>query len=376
MHRLALGPRASAHGVVGLRESNDAIATPGERLDGMTSSHDDRLGVSYVMPVLNEVEHIERAILSLVDQDYDGPFEIVLALGPSVDGTNDVIEALARDDRRIRRIENEQGSTPGGLNAAIRASVHPFVVRVDAHSVLPSDYTRIAIDTLERTGADNVGGVMDARGETPFERAVARAYRARVGLGGTPHHVGGKEGPSETAYLGVFRRERLVEVGLFDEEIKRGQDWELNRRLRATGGVVWFTPDLRVTYRPRSSLRRLVRQFVATGLWRGELARRYPLSNSVRYFIPPIMVLGFALGLVAGVVGLVLGVWPLAAALVVPALYLAFVVVASIPVIASDGIRSALWFLVVLPCIHFGWGIGFVLGFLKLTRNITAHTGR
>ncbi|MDQ1588229.1 MAG: succinoglycan biosynthesis protein ExoA, partial [Microbacteriaceae bacterium] len=42
----------------------------------------------------------------------------------------------------------------------------------------------------------------------------------------------------------------------------------------------------------------------------------------------------------------------------------------------QDGFRAALWFLIVLPCIHFCWGIGFVLGYLSLTRNITAHTGR
>ncbi|MBC7723359.1 MAG: glycosyltransferase family 2 protein [Burkholderiaceae bacterium] len=345
----------------------------------MASMSETLPGVSYVMPVLNEVDHIESAVLSLTAQDYAGPFEVVLALGPSVDGTNAVIDALAREDPRIRRIENELGSTPGGLNAAIRASSYPIVVRVDAHSVLPPDYTRIAVATLQRTGADNVGGIMKAVGQSPFERAVARAYGARVGLGGTPHHVGGTEGPSDTAYLGVFQRHRLVEVGLFDEDIKRGQDWELNRRLRATGGTVWFTPELVVVYRPRSSLRRLVRQFVATGIWRGELARRFPRSNSVRYFVPPAMVVGVTAGLVLGVIGLavggVAGAW-LTAALAVPALYTAFVVVASAAVVKTDGAHSASWFLVVLPCIHFGWGIGFVLGFLQLTRNITAHTGR
>ncbi len=345
----------------------------------MTTPLEAMPGVSYVMPVLNEVDHIEAAVLSLVSQDYLGPFEVVLALGPSVDGTNRVVEELAAADPRIRRIDNELGSTPGGLNAAIRASSHPVVVRVDAHSVLPSDYTRIAVETLIRSGADNVGGIMEARGETPFERAVAHAYGARAGLGGTPHHVGGKEGPSETAYLGVFRRDRLVEVGMFDEGIKRGQDWELNRRLRATGGTVWFTPALKVTYRPRSSLRALIRQFVATGLWRGELARRFPQSNSLRYLIPPLMVLGVTVGLLVGLLGLALigsGWGALTLAFLVPAVYLLFVLVATAPVVRSDGYRSALWFLVVLPCIHFAWGIGFVLGSLKLTRNITAHTGR
>jgi succinoglycan biosynthesis protein ExoA len=331
------------------------------------------------MPVLNEVDHIEAAVLSLIAQDYEGDFEIVLALGPSVDGTDDVIRALAAADPRIRRIDNPLGSTPGGLNAAIRASGHPVVIRVDAHSVLPTDYTRIAVATLLRTGADNVGGVMLAQGTTPFQRAVARAYGSRIGLGGTPHHVGGKEGPSETAYLGVFRRDRLLEVGLFDERIKRGQDWELNRRLRATGGTVWFTPELIVTYRPRSSLRALMRQFVATGIWRGELARSFPSANSVRYFVPPVAVVGVSASLAVGAVGLTrLGRsgGRLSAALALPGLYLGIVAASALPVIRLDGLRTALWFALVVPCIHFAWGSGFVLGFVRLTKNITAQTGR
>lgn len=340
----------------------------------------DLPGVSYVMPVLNEVSHVRAAVDSLLAQDYEGPFEVTLALGPSIDGTTELVEELSAADPRIRAIENEIGSTPSGLNIAIQASVYPIVIRVDAHSVLPPDYTRIAVETLQATGADNVGGLMDAHGETPFERAVARAYGSRVGLGGTPLHVGGQEGPAETVYLGVFQRHRLLEVGLFDEDIKRGQDWELNRRLRATGGTVWFTPRLTVTYRPRENLGRLARQFVSTGIWRGELARRFPAANGLRYFVPPVTVLVVAIGIVLGVVGIVQGTlgapaW-LALALIVPAFYLLLVIVSAFGVVGPSDPRAMGWFLIVLPCIHFCWGIGFVFGFFKLTRNITAHTGR
>ncbi|MBT1544955.1 glycosyltransferase family 2 protein [Curtobacterium aurantiacum] len=338
-------------------------------------------GVSYVMPVLNEVTEVRAAVGSLLDQDYTGPFEVILALGPSIDGTNELVAEMSAADPRIRAINNPVGSTPAGLNVAIRASVHPVVIRVDAHSVLPTDYTRIAVRTLLDSGADNVGGIMRAEGRTPFERSVALAYGSRVGLGGTPHHVGGTAGPAETAYLGVFRRERLFDVGLFDEGIKRGQDWELNRRLRQTGGTVWFTPELVVTYRPRPSLKRLVRQFVATGLWRGELARRFPANNGLRYFVPPAMVAAMALGIVAGLVGIVGAVLgtPLAWALlgfVVPAVYLLFVVLGSVVVARRSGLPTLLWLLVVLPCIHVGWGLGFIIGFLTRTSELTTHTGR
>ncbi|MET3567276.1 MULTISPECIES: glycosyltransferase family 2 protein [Microbacteriaceae] len=337
-------------------------------------------GVSYVMPVLNEVTHVRAAVDSLLAQDYAGPFEVTIALGPSMDGTTQLVEELAAVDSRIRVVDNVVGSTPAGLNLAIRESQYPIVIRVDAHSVLPPDYARVAVETILETGADNVGGLMDAQGTTDFERAVARAYGSRVGLGGTKLHVGGEAGPAETVYLGVFRRDRLIEVGLFDEEIKRGQDWELNRRLRTTGGTVWFTPRLKVTYRPRPNLYRLARQFFSTGIWRGELARRFPASNGLRYFAPPVMVVGVAVGTVLGIVGIIqalLGAAPwLLWGFAIPALYVVIVVISALLWGRRDGFRPFLWFLVVLPCIHFSWGIGFVLGYLSLTRNITAHTGR
>lgn len=337
-------------------------------------------GVSYVMPVLNEVTHVRAAVDSLLAQDYAGPFEVTIALGPSIDGTTELVEELAAVDDRIRVVENVVGSTPAGLNLAIRESQYPIVIRVDAHSVLPPEYARIAVETMLETGADNVGGLMDAQGTTDFERAVARAYGSRVGLGGTKLHVGGEAGPAETVYLGVFRRDRLLEVGLFDEEIKRGQDWELNRRIRSAGGTVWFTPRLKVTYRPRPNLYRLARQFFSTGIWRGELARRFPASNGLRYFAPPVMVIGVTVGTLLGLAGIVqaaLGAAPwLLWGFAAPLLYVLIVVVSALVWGRRDGFRPFLWFLVVLPCIHFSWGIGFVLGYLSLTRNITAHTGR
>lgn len=342
----------------------------------MSAQSDSFPGVSYVMPVLNEVEHIEAAVRSLLDQDYTGPFEVVIAFGPSIDGTNEIIAELTQADPRIRAIPNEVGSTPSGLNVAIRASNYPIVVRVDAHSVLPANYTSVAVRTLLETGADNVGGIMKAEGRTPFEKAVAHAYGSPEGLGGTQHHVGGKAGPAETAYLGVFQRHRLIEVGLFDEDIKRGQDWELNRRLRATGGTVWFTPELEVVYRPRSSLKKLIRQFVATGIWRGELARRFGSENSLRYFVPPLAVIGITLGLIAGVVGAIAGIPWLLLGFIVPGLYALVVIAASLRAGVRRGIRAGAWYLVVLPCIHFGWGTGFLLGFLGITKNIKQYTGR
>lgn len=327
-------------------------------------------GVSFVMPVLNERAYLEHAVASVLAQEVGGPTELVLALGPSSDGTTDLARTLAAADDRIRLVENPAAHIPVGLNAAIRASRYDTIVRVDAHSELAPGYAARALQTLDRSGAANVGGVMHAEGRTPFQKAVARLYNSPVGLGGGAYHGGRVEGEAESAYLGVMRRAVLDEVGLFDESIRRGEDWELNLRIRQAGHRVWFDPELSVTYWPRESWLRLARQFRATGAWRGELVRRFGRRNGLRYFAPPVLVVFVALAVLLGVLqltGVVAGTASLIATCVVSvplALYALLVVgVALAP--GGGGVRQRLWTLVVLPTMHLSWGLGFLGGVLR-----------
>ncbi|NNH02679.1 glycosyltransferase [Microbacterium ulmi] len=319
------------------------------------------------MPVLNERAYLARAVATVLAQDVDGPMELILALGPSTDGTTALAREIAHADDRIVLVDNPAADIPVGLNLAIRAGRYPTIVRVDAHSELEAGYTTRALATLDRVRAANVGGVMRADGRTPFQRAVARAYNSPVGLGGGAYHGGTQEGEAESAYLGVMRRSVLDEVGLFDESIRRGEDWELNLRIRRAGYRVWFDPALAVTYWPRESWSRLARQFRATGRWRGELVRRFGRGNSVRFFAPPALLVAIALSVVVGVLqatGVLAGWWAVAASVVyLPvAAYVLLVAAWAIGPGGGSGWRDKLWTAAVLPTMHLSWGAGFLAG--------------
>jgi glycosyltransferase involved in cell wall biosynthesis len=326
------------------------------------------------MPVLNERAYLAHAVESVLAQDVGVPTELVVALGPSTDGTTELAHRLADGDDRIRLVDNPAAHIPVGLNAAIRASRYATIVRVDAHSELAPGYAARALRTLERTGAANVGGVMHADGRTPFQKAVARLYNSPVGLGGGAYHGSRTEGEAESAYLGVMRRGVLDEVGLFDESIRRGEDWELNLRIRQAGHRVWFDPELSVTYWPRESWLRLARQFRATGAWRGELVRRYGRSNGLRYFAPPALVILVAVALVVGALqltGVLTGIASLVVAVLVYgplALYLLLVLAVGLAP-GGGGPRQRLWTLLVLPTMHLSWGLGFLGGVLRGARD-------
>jgi glycosyltransferase involved in cell wall biosynthesis len=336
--------------------------------------------VTFVMPVLNEVDYLRRAVETVLAQKVDGPAELILALAPSTDGTSELARQLAREDERIVLVDNPAADIPVGLNRAIRAGRYPTIVRVDAHSELEPDYTRRALATLDRVRAANLGGVMRADGRTPFQRAVARAYNSPIGLGGGAYHGGTQEGEAESAYLGVMRRAVLDEVGLFDETIRRGEDWELNLRIRRAGYRVWFDPALSVTYWPRESWTRLVRQFAATGRWRGELVRRYGRGNSLRFFAPPALVLNILLALVVGALqatGVLAGWWSAAASAVyLPIVaYAVLVVAVALGPGGGRGWRDKLWTMAVLPTMHLSWGWGFVVGLARGAHD-TVDTSR
>jgi hypothetical protein len=237
------------------------------------------------------------------------------------------------------------GLTSTSLNLAIAKAKYEVVLRVDAHSELSEGYADLAVKLLNQTKAANVGGMMVAKGKNDFQSAVAYGYNNRVGLGGGSFHVGGAAGPADTVYLGVFRKSAIEQVGGFSEAWVRGQDWELNQRLRQAGLVVYFDPRLQVGYYPRSDWESLAKQFFKTGVWRGALTRENPAGSSVRYWIPPLLVLGTVFWF---------PIW----------IYLIGIAILSG---TAKGItdKQRLWLMVVLPTMHYAWGTGFWWGLFR-----------
>ncbi|EST24130.1 glycosyltransferase family 2 protein [Streptomyces niveus] len=326
--------------------------------------------VSVIMPVLNEERHLRNSVRHILEQEYDGEMEVVIALGPSTDRTDEIAAELVRETAdsaraRVQTVPNPTGRTPAALNAAIKASKHPVVVRVDGHGMLSPNYISTAVRLLEETGAQNVGGIMNAEGENDWEHAVAAAMTSKIGVGNAAFHTGGKAGPAETVYLGVFRRAALEQQGGYNEEFIRAQDWELNFRIREAGGQIWFSPELRVQYRPRPSVRELAKQYRNYGRWRHVVARFHSGSINLRYLAPPVAVCANVLGVV---VGLAFTPW----ALIVPGGYLAAIVAGSIPAGKGLPLKARLQIPLALATMHMSWGVGFLTSPRSLAKKVIA----
>ncbi len=316
--------------------------------------------VSVFMAVRDAAASLDESVQRVFTQDYQGEFELVLAVGPSWDRTREIADGLAAAEPRLVVVDNPVGYTPHGLNAAIAAARYDLLVRVDGHALIPADYLSRLVGHLTTVDAANVGGRMVAIGTGPVDGAVAVAYGSRFGLGGGAFHVGGAAGPAPTVYLGAFRRSAIAAVGGYDEYFLRAQDWELNHRLREAGQTIWFDPEIAVGYRPRATWRELIEQQYRTGGWRRRVIARHRSTASPRYLAPPLLVLGILAGVLGAVLAPLTSPW-LALGLLAPLGY----VLAITAVGLYEG-RDKPWPVrlrvpVAMAMMHLAWGTGFLL---------------
>lgn len=333
--------------------------------------------VTAVIVARNDRTTIEAALESIAAQSYPLGLDIIVSVGPNSDGTTQFIEYAASLNPRLTVIETASSSLVVGLNEAIAAAKSSLIIRVDPRSELPVDYTRRAVEAMVRTDAAALVGRTSPLGVNPFESAVAQAFAHRFGLARDPLKNANGAGPTDIPETQVIRRRMFIEVGLFNEEIRHGQTWEINARLREAGRSVVFVPELGVTYRPPSRVVDLTRSLFAEGLWRGEFARAFPEEKRLRFPLPPGVViatiLGFVLG-AGGLFGLVAGALGVAAVLsavlfallLVPVVYIVGLVVLGIAAASRTDFRTGAWFAVVLPLMHFSWGLGYLAGFFNL----------
>jgi glycosyltransferase involved in cell wall biosynthesis len=319
--------------------------------------------ISILTPCRNEVGHIEAFVENALGlkRPPGAELELLIADGRSNDGCRQALDALTSMHEELQVIDNPRGTTPAALNLAIRRARGEVLVRMDVHSEYADDYLIECVRTLEESGADNVGGPWVPRGRGLISRAIEASFSCAWVSGGGRAHDPSYEGPVDTVYLGCWRAKTFERFGLFDEELIRAQDSELNLRIRRLGGQVWQSPRIRSRYEPRDSAAQLLRQYVQYGYWKVATLRKHGAPASLRQLIPG----GFLamLGLLAGLAAVDLRAgWCLAA-------LLACYATASIATAAvlSARRRSPKVFLVlplVFAAFHFGFGYGYLRGLL------------
>jgi succinoglycan biosynthesis protein ExoA len=259
----------------------------------------DSIDCSVLVPVLNEERHIVDTVAAMLNQCFPGRLEVVVADGGSTDRTRSMLDEMARRDPRLRVFENPRGSTPSGLNVALRHARGRWVARMDAHTTYPPDYLALGIARLERGDTSWVSGPQVPRGRGAVSRAVELALGTPLGRGGSR-----KWGSSTTAdgpvaeeyeldsgvFAGVWERATLLRYGGWDEGWPRNQDSEMAGRFLARGERLVCLPQMAARYTPRDSVGSLWRQYWQYGDYREKTALRHPYTMRRSHLFPPALV--------------------------------------------------------------------------------------
>jgi GT2 family glycosyltransferase len=324
----------------------------------------DTRTVTVIMPIRNEGSFIDRSLGAVIEQDFPRErMQILVADGRSTDDTRARVQELGRRNPglALEIVDNPGGIVPTGMNAALRRAKGEVVVRVDGHTIIERDYVQRCLDALSRTGADCVGGRMDAVADAALGRAVALATSSPFGVGGARFHYSPREEEVDTVYMGTWPRELFQRLGGFDEEMVRNQDDELSYRIRERGGRIMLDPSIRSRYYPRTTLRTLWRQYFQYGYWKVRVMQKHPLQMKLRHFAPGALVATLLLTAL-------LSPFAAAARLAfagVAGVYLLANLVASAWTARRADLASAPWLPVVFGALHLSYGAGFLTGLFR-----------
>ena len=313
---------------------------------------------SVLVPALNEADHIEPCLLSLLAQIPAGGGELLLMDGGSTDGTVAIVERLAQQNPALRLVANPGRLQSIGCNLGVkladpRSSV---IVRADAHAFYRPEFIALCLDALYRTEATSVVVPMRTLGTAGVQRGIAAAQNSTLGNGGSRHRRTGASGYVDHGHHAVFDRKFFESLGGYDATFTHNEDAELDRRAIAAGGRIWLCSEAAIDYHPRSDLTSLARQYFRHGAGRARTVLKHRLRPRLRQLLP-VAILGAGVLAVAG--------------LYRPLLALPFGAYAGVCVAWStwSAIRrrdaALLWAGPALVVMHVSWGAGFVRSVLK-----------
>ena len=328
--------------------------------------------VSVIIPCRNEEKTIHLVLDALYGQTYPRELlEVVIADGFSEDRTREKIAdfATAHPGLNLLVVDNPKRIIPAGLNVAIGSSSGEIIVRMDAHSIPNPDYVSLCVDGLEKSIAQNVGGVWDIQpgNKSWIARAIAAAAGNPLAVGDAQYRFTDKAAYVDTVPYGSYKRDLFDQVGLFDETLLANEDYELNTRILQSGGKIWLDPQIRCTYFARSSLKALARQYFGYGYWKVQMLKRYPETLRWRQALPPVFVLGLLVSLLAGIFWMP-SLYLFAAVL---GLYLVILLAAGIHMaIKKSDILMVIGVPLAIITMHFSWAAGFLVGAFGAKKKI------
>jgi len=322
--------------------------------------------ISIIIPALDEEKYIVLCIESILATNYPKEkMEILVVDGMSQDRTREIVQEYHEKYSLIHLLENLDSVTPIGMNMGINISKGEYIFILSAHANYTQDYFLKLIENIKNLNADCVGGVLitDVKNKNKKSSSIKEVLMHRFGVGNASFRTGSSTIRSvDTVAFGCYRRETFKKYGLFNEELTRNQDIELNKRIINGGGKIYLIPDVQCTYYAREDFSSLAQNNYSNGFW-NILTAYYTKtlsSLSLRHFVPLLFVLSLIIPLILSLIQprvLWIGLISLSS-------YLCLVIIISFRLKNSS--NSIRYLIMSFLTLHLSYGWGSLMGILSV----------
>lgn len=217
------------------------------------------LGISIVITVYNEAEHIAELLESLVSQE--PPIEIVIVDSMSTDGTQEVIRRYQQRYGFIKNIR-ARSSRGEGRNIGVSNATYDYIAFTDGDAIAHPFWIQKMREKFKE-GYDIIAGRTIQMGYTPFEK-----------LGRAELYFEGYEVTYPSVNLG-YKKSMFQEAGGFDPKFITAEDIDLNIRAVMNGGKIKYCDECIIFHRTRTSLSSFVQQAFWNGFGRKQLTYKH-----------------------------------------------------------------------------------------------------
>ncbi|MEG1254885.1 glycosyltransferase family 2 protein [Clostridium sp.] len=330
--------------------------------------------VSIVIPCRNEENFIGKCIDSFMIQSYPRELiTVVIADGMSTDNTRSIIKDYKEKYSNIISVDNLDFIAPKGMNRGIEATSSDIVIIFGAHSFADKDFVLENVKALENEEVACSGGSITTINDSDKGTAIGLAMSCPFGVGNALFRFADKETFVDTVAFGAYRRKVLEEIGLFDEELTRNQDDELNLRVTNANKKILLTPKVKSTYYGRASFGKLWKQYFQYGFWKVRVIQKHKKPAAIRHLIPLLFVLYLivcgALSIFSKPIRIIF--------LCVLALYILMDICFAIKLSLKKRLKYIPHIVITFPLLHISYGLGFILGiwnfYIVKSKNIVKN---
>jgi len=266
-----------------------------------------QLEISFIIPVYNRPNEVEELLTSFSALKTDSKYEIVIIEDGSTISSKDIVDVY--QDRLNISYYFKDNSGPGdSRNYGMRQAKGNYFIILDSDCLLPPDYLKNAIKSLETEYVDCYGGPDAAHlSFSNLQKAINFSMTSFITTGGIRGHKNSVDEFQPRSFnMGLSKKAFEATKGFGN--IHPGEDPDLSIRLKKMGFKTKLIEDAYVYHKRRISWSKFYKQVYKFGMTRPILNKWYPETKKITYWFPTVFIIGF----ITSVVLLLFGYsWPI-----------------------------------------------------------------